>query len=45
MRAAPSGPHGERLRALIVILWRAGVRINEALALAYQAGVRHRSAQ
>jgi hypothetical protein len=26
-------PDGDRLRALIVLLWRAGVRISEALAL------------
>jgi site-specific recombinase XerD len=34
MRAAGDGPHGRRLRGLIVILWRAGLRIHEALALA-----------
>jgi site-specific recombinase XerC len=34
MRAAGDGAHGRRLRALIVILWRAGLRIQEALALA-----------
>ena len=33
MRSAGDGPHGRRLRALIVALWRAGLRINEALAL------------
>jgi site-specific recombinase XerC len=33
MRAAGDGRHGRRLRALIVILWRAGLRIQEALAL------------
>ena len=33
MRAAGDGPHGRRLRALIVVLWRAGLRIHEALAL------------
>ena len=33
MRAAGDGAHGQRLRALIVILWRAGLRIQEALAL------------
>jgi integrase len=33
MRAAGDGAHGRRLRALIVILWRAGLRIQEALAL------------
>ncbi len=34
LRAAGGGPDGARLRALIVILWRAGLRIGEALALA-----------
>ena len=34
MRNAGSGPHAARLRALIVVLWRAGLRIHEALALA-----------
>ena len=34
MRAADDGRHGRRLRALIVVLWRAGLRIQEALALA-----------
>ena len=34
MRAAGAGADGARLRALIVILWRAGLRIGEALALA-----------
>ena len=34
MRAAGDGPYGLRLRALIVILWRSGLRISEALALA-----------
>ncbi len=33
-RAAGAGPDGVRLRALIVVLWRAGLRIGEALALA-----------
>ena len=33
MRAAGDGPQGRRLRGLIVVLWRAGLRINEALAL------------
>jgi integrase len=32
-RAAGEGRHGRRLRGLIVVLWRAGVRIQEALAL------------
>jgi integrase len=34
MRAAGDGIEGLRLRALIVILWRAGLRISEALSLA-----------
>jgi site-specific recombinase XerC len=31
MRTVGDHPHGERLRALIVLLWRAGLRISEAL--------------
>ena len=34
MRAAGDGPEAMRLRGLIVVLWRAGLRISEALALA-----------
>lgn len=34
MRAAGDRPDGLRLRGLIVVLWRAGLRISEALALA-----------
>jgi site-specific recombinase XerD len=34
MRLTGEHPHGWRLRALIVVLWRAGLRIHEALALA-----------
>jgi integrase len=34
MRGAGDGVHGRRLRGLIVVLWRAGLRIHEALALA-----------
>src|SRR2546423_5896446 len=33
MRAAGGGAYGVRIRALIVVLWRAGLRIGEALAL------------
>ena len=33
MRSAGDGVHGRRLRGLIVVLWRAGLRIHEALAL------------
>jgi site-specific recombinase XerD len=34
MRAAGDSPDGLRLRGVIVVLWRAGLRISEALALA-----------
>jgi site-specific recombinase XerD len=34
MRHAPDDRHGWRLRPMIVVLWRAGLRIQEALALA-----------
>jgi len=34
MRAADNGRHGVRLRALIAVLWRGGLRIQEALQLA-----------
>ena len=34
MRTAGDDAHGRRLRGLIVVLWRAGLRIQEALALA-----------
>jgi len=33
MCAAGDGPHGRRLRGLIAVLWRAGLRIDEALSL------------
>jgi site-specific recombinase XerD len=33
MRSAGNGEHGARMRALVVILWRAGLRIHEALLL------------
>jgi integrase len=33
MRSIGDGPEGDRLRALIVLLWRAGLRISEALSL------------
>jgi integrase len=33
MRQAGPGPYADRTRALIAILWRAGLRISEALAL------------
>jgi hypothetical protein len=41
MRAAGDGAHGRRLRGLIVILWRAGLGIQEALSLA-EADLDHR---
>jgi integrase len=34
MRHAPDDRHGWRLRAMIVVLWRAGLRVQEALVLA-----------
>ena len=34
MHTAGDGAHGHRLRGLIVIMWRAGLRIQETLALA-----------
>ena len=33
MRQTPADGHGLRLRALIVVLWRGGLRIQEALSL------------
>jgi site-specific recombinase XerD len=33
MRHARNAPYGNRLNGLIVVLWRAGLRINEALSL------------
>src|SRR3989440_1830785 len=33
MRHASNDPHGWRLRAMIVMLWRGGLRVQEALAL------------
>jgi hypothetical protein len=33
MRTAGDGAHGRRLRGLIVIMWRAGLRIQQALVL------------
>ena len=33
MREAGGGVHGDRMRGLIVVLWRAGLRISEALDL------------
>src|SRR5688500_1806187 len=33
MRTSRGGSHGRRLRGLIVMMWRAGLRIQEALAL------------
>jgi site-specific recombinase XerC len=41
MGAAGDGAYGRRLRGLIVILWRAGLRIQEALSLA-EADLDHR---
>ena len=44
MRAAGESPEGVRLRGVIVVLWRAGLRISEALALAETDLDRHRGA-
>jgi integrase len=33
IRQAGDGMHGRRMRGLIVVLWRSGLRIHEALAL------------
>jgi site-specific recombinase XerC len=44
MRAAGPGKAGIRMRALIVLLWRAGLRISEALALAESDLDPHRGA-
>jgi site-specific recombinase XerD len=41
MGAAGDGAHGRRLRGLIVMLWRAGLRVQEALSLA-EADLDHR---
>ena len=38
MRRAGDRVHGRRLRGLIVVLWRAGLHIHEALALAARRG-------
>ena len=32
MRPTPDGRHGYRVRAMIIVLWRAGLRIQEALS-------------
>jgi hypothetical protein len=37
MRAAGPGVYGDRLRAVIVVLWGAGLRVGEALALSLRA--------
>ena len=43
MRAAGDGAHGRRLRELIVIMWaRAGLRIQEALALIEATSIKRR---
>jgi integrase len=36
MRHASEDPHGWRLRAMIVVLWRGGLRVQEALGLSEQ---------
>jgi integrase len=44
MRAARDRAHGRRLRGLIAILWRSGLRIQEALALT-EGDLDHRAAR
>jgi site-specific recombinase XerD len=44
MRRAPDDRHGARLRALIVVLWRGGLRVQEALAPASATSIRERIA-
>jgi integrase len=41
MQIVGDGLHGRRLRGLLVVLWRAGLRIDEALALR-EADLDHR---
>jgi integrase len=36
MKAAGDGAFGRRLRGLVIVLWRAGLRISEALALTHR---------
>jgi len=43
-RTAGSGIHRQRIRALIVILWRAGLRVDEVLSLA-ETDLEHRAAR
>ncbi len=44
MRQAGHGRHGMRIRALIAVLWRGGLRVSEALALSEtDIGARRRS--
>ena len=38
MRQAGDGSHGPRARALIVVLWRSALRMEEALALNHTSG-------
>jgi integrase len=42
LRAAGDGPESVRLHAVIVVLWQAGLRISEALALRESGLDRHR---
>ena len=41
MPQAGESVHGDRVRALIVVLWRAGLRTHEALALSRGWGSAH----
>ena len=42
MRCSGTGRHGARARGLIVVLWRAGLRIQEALASPSSISIRAR---
>jgi site-specific recombinase XerD len=43
MRHASEDPHGWRLRAMIVMLWRGGLRVQETLTLSERDLDPHRS--
>ena len=44
MRAADDRPEGLRMRGMIIVLWRAALRISEALALQRATSTAHRGA-
>ena len=45
MRAAAANAHGLRVRALIAVIWRGGLRISEALALTESDDRRRRTVE